>query len=55
MMVDLGKAEIFKWHMPQTGHRVIGRDRAFADFLQQFAESGCVHLFNPERSEGALL
>jgi hypothetical protein len=55
MMVDLGKAKVLKWHMPQTRNRVVGRDCAFADFLQQFEERGSVHFFNPERSEGTLL
>jgi hypothetical protein len=30
--------------MPQAGNRIIGRNRAFADFLQQFSEGSSIHL-----------
>jgi hypothetical protein len=38
MMVNLGKAQVFKRHMPQAGHGVIRRNSTAADLLQQFAE-----------------
>ena len=44
MMVNLGKTQIFKRHVPQASHSIIRRDCAFADILQQFAERGGVHL-----------
>jgi hypothetical protein len=44
MVVNLGKAQIFKRHVPHAGHRVIGCDRAFADFLEQFSEARGIHL-----------
>jgi hypothetical protein len=55
-MIDLGETHVLKRHVAQPGNGFVGRDRAFADILQQLSERCGVHFFcNPERSEGTLL
>jgi hypothetical protein len=43
MMVHLGKAEVFKREMPHPGNRVVGRELAGADLIEELAESGGIH------------
>ena len=43
VMVDLGEAHVLKRHVAQAGHGIVRRDRAFADVLQQLAESDGIH------------
>ncbi len=38
MMVDLGKAQILKWQMPQASDCVIGRELAASYIAKQFVE-----------------
>src|SRR5262249_11300641 len=43
VMVDLGKAQVFKRHVPQPSNSFVGRDEAGSNFLKQFAESEWIH------------
>jgi hypothetical protein len=44
MVINLGKTQVFKRHVPHAGNSFIGRNCAFANILQQFAEGSGIHL-----------
>jgi hypothetical protein len=43
MMVDLGKAQVFKRQVPQAIHCVVGSERAAAHLFKKFADGFGVH------------
>jgi hypothetical protein len=44
MMIELGEAEIFKRKMAQAVERLVRRELAAADLLQEFVYGGSIHL-----------
>jgi hypothetical protein len=44
VMIELGEAKVFKREMAQALERLVGRELAAADLLQEFAYGGNIHL-----------
>jgi hypothetical protein len=43
VVINLGKAQVLKRHVPQPRDRFVGRDGAAADLLEEFVEIGGIH------------